>query len=333
VPRVWEKFKAALEGKLAEAQGAKAKIVTWARGVGLRAGDHRQASGEPTGLLAAQDAIAKRLFFSKLRAQLGLDQLRVAVVGAAPIGRDVLEFFLSCGVPIQEVYGQSEGSGPTTFNRPAPGWTRLGTVGRPVPGVEVKLAPDGEILARGPNIFMGYFKNPEATAEALVDGWLYTGDVGEFDDAGFLRITDRKKELIITAGGKNVSPQNIEKLLRGIPGIGNAATIGDKRRFMSALLTLDPERAPTVAREHGWPEGLEALSQHAPFLTWLGGQVEEVNNQLARYESIRKWHLLAEDFSVDGGELTPTQKLKRRVVESKYAEIIEGFYSDGSAAW
>jgi long-chain acyl-CoA synthetase len=328
VPRVWEKFKAALEGKLAEARGVKAKIVSWARGVGLRAGEHRHESGAPTGLLGVQEALARRLFFSKLRAQLGLDRLRVAVVGAAPIGRDVMEFFLSCGIPIQEVYGQSEGCGPTTFNRPQPGWTRLGTVGRPIPGVTVKLAQDGEILFKGPNVFMGYYKNPEATAETLIDGWLHTGDVGEFDDAGFLRITDRKKELIITAGGKNVSPQNVEKLLRAIPGIGNAAAIGDKRRFVSAILTLDPERAPQLAREQGWPEQLAALAVHPPFLKWLGAQIDALNGKLARYEQIRKWHLLAEDFSVDGGELTPTQKLKRRVIEQKYADIIEGFYKD-----
>jgi long-chain acyl-CoA synthetase len=333
VPRVWEKFKAGLEGKLGEAQGAKAKIVGWARGVGARAGAHRYDSGAPTGLLGAQEAIARKLFFSKLRAQLGLDRLRVAIVGAAPIGRDVIEFFVSCGIPIHEVYGQSEGSGPTTFNRPQPGWTRLGTVGRPIPGVTVKIAPDGEIMAKGPNVFVGYYKNPEATAETLVDGWLMTGDVGEFDEAGFLKITDRKKELIITAGGKNVSPQNIEKLLRAIPGIGNAATIGDNRRFMSALLTLDPERAPQVAREHGWPDAPDALAVHPPFLKWLGEQVEAANGQLARYESIRKWHLLAEDFSVDGGELTPTQKLKRRVVESKYRDLIEGFYAGDASGW
>ena len=206
-------------------------------------------------------------------------------------------------------------------------------MGRPIPGVTVKIAPDGEIMAKGPNVFVGYFKNPEATAETLVDGWLMTGDVGEFDEAGFLKITDRKKELIITAGGKNVSPQNIEKLLRAIPGIGNAATIGDNRRFMSALLTLDPERAPQVAREHGWPEAPAALAVHPPFLKWLGEQVEAANGQLARYESIRKWHLLAEDFSVDGGELTPTQKLKRRVVESKHRDLIEGFYAGDASGW
>jgi long-chain acyl-CoA synthetase len=328
VPRVWEKFKAALEGKLKAATGVKASIVSWARGVGLQAGLKRFEVGDVGGWLGVQESLAVKLFSGKLKAALGLDALRVAIVGAAPIGRDVMEFFLSCGIAIQEVYGQSEGSGPTTFNRPQPGWTRFGTVGREIPGVKVKIAPeDGEILMSGPNVFMGYFKHPEATAETLIDGWLHTGDVGVFDDQGFLKITDRKKELIITAGGKNVAPQNIEKELRGIEGIGNAASIGDKRKFISALLTLDPIAAPELAKQRGWPTDLNQLAEHDGFLSWLDGQVKEANKRLSNVERVKQWKVLPEDFSVEGGELTPTQKLKRRVVESKYADIIEGFYN------
>lgn len=323
VPRVWEKFKAALEIRLAEATGAKAKIVSWARGVGKEAGYARLRTGRPFGF---QANLANKLFQSKLKTGLGLDRLRVAVVGAAPIGLDVLEFFLSCGIPIHEVYGQSEGSGPTTFNRPNPGETKLGSAGLPFPHTEVKIADDGEILVKGDNVFAGYFKNEEATASTLVDGWLHSGDIGEFDADGFLRITDRKKDLIITAGGKNVAPQNIEKLLRKIDGISQAVVIGDRRKFLSALLTLDPERGPALAAERGWPTDVEQLATHDAFLKHVQQGVDEANSELARYESIKKFELIAQDFTVEGGELTPTQKIKRRVVNEKFGDLIEGFY-------
>ncbi|MCA9543731.1 MAG: AMP-binding protein, partial [Myxococcales bacterium] len=198
VPRVWEKFKAALEAKLGELTGAKGAIARWALKVGHAAVPELVAHGAPKGLLGVQYRLADKLFYSKLKAQLGLDRLNVASSGAAPIGRDVVTFFWAIGVPIHEVYGQSEDCGPTTFNQPFPGKRRLGTVGLPVPGVQVRLAEDGEILVKGDNVFVGYLKNPEATAEALQDGWLCSGDVGEFDGDGFLKITDRKKDLIIT---------------------------------------------------------------------------------------------------------------------------------------
>ncbi len=324
VPRVWEKFKAALEIKLAEATGAKAKIVTWARGVGLEAGYEQLKTGKPFGFKAN---LAHKLFQSKLKTGLGLDRLRVAVVGAAPIGLDVLEFFLSCGIPIHEVYGQSEGSGPTTFNRPNPGETKLGSAGLPFPHTEVKIAEDGEVIVKGDNVFAGYYRNEEATNSTLVDGWLHSGDIGEFDPDGFLRITDRKKDLIITAGGKNVAPQNIEKLLRKIDGISQAVVIGDRRKFLSALVTLDPERAPALAKEKGWPTDVEQLAKHDDFIAHVQQGVDEANSELARYESIKKFELIPVDFTVEGGELTPTQKIKRRVVNEKYTELIEGFYA------
>ena len=284
VPRVWEKFKAALEGKLGEATGLKAKIVGWARGVGLSAGPDVLQKGAASGFLGLQYGLADKLFFSKLTAQLGLDRLKLAVTGAAPIGRDVLDFFLSCGIIIHEVYGQSEDAGPTTFNQPIPGRRKLGTVGLPFPGVDVKIAEDGEICVKGPNVFRGYFKNPEATAEALIDGWLHSGDIGEFDQDGFLRITDRKKDLIITAGGKNVAPQNSEKLLRSISGIGHAVVVGDRRKFLSALLTIDPESAPGLAEKNGWPADANELIQHDGFRAHVQQGVDAANQELARYE-------------------------------------------------
>ena len=265
--------------------------------------------GRPSGLDAARFALAERLFFRKLAAQLGLDRLKIAVSGAAPISRATLDFFARVGIVVHEVYGQSEGTGPTTFNRPTPGHRRLGTVGRPVPGVEVRLAPDGEIQARGRNIFLGYYKQPEATAEALVDGWLCSGDIGAFDADGYLQITDRKKDLIITAGGKNVAPQNLERMLKGIAGVSQAVVIGDRQPYLVALFTLDPER----------PASAQALQRG----------VDAVNAHLAQYETIKRFVVLPGDFSVEGGELTPTQKVKRKAVSEKYAAEIAALYDAG----
>ncbi|MCS6914188.1 MAG: long-chain fatty acid--CoA ligase [Myxococcales bacterium] len=328
VPRVWEKFKAALEARLREATGLQAAIVRWARQVGLRAGHERLNRGQPRGLLALQERMADRLFFSKLKRALGFDRLRLAVTGAAPIGREVLEFFLSLGIPIYEVYGQSEASGPTSFNLPFPGKARLGTVGRPIPGIEVKLAQDGEILVRGPNVFQGYYKDPEATAEVLQDGWLHSGDIGEFDEAGFLRITDRKKDLIKTSGGKYVAPQALEKLLKGIPIVSQAVVIGDNRKYLTALLTLEAERARAFARQRGLPEDLAQLAEHPEVLRFVQGEVDRINQGLARFETIKRFLLLANDFTTEGGELTPTQKVRRKVVAQKYASQIENMYAD-----
>ncbi len=328
VPRVWEKFHAALAAKLREATGVKGLIVRWAMGVGARLGTQLVENGEPGGLDGVQFRLARKLFFSKLAAQLGLDRLRVPVSGAAPIGRATLDFFLSVGIVIHEVYGQSEGSGPSTFNWPFAGKRRIGTVGTNLPGVEVKIASDGEILVRGDNIFMGYYKAQEATDETLVDGWLHSGDVGEFDANGFLRITDRKKDLIITAGGKNVAPQNLEKVLKAIEGLAQAVVIGDRRRYLSALLTLDAEKAPALARDKGWPTDLAALAKHPAFVAHVQAGVDRFNVDVARYESVKKFTLLPVDFTVEGGELTPTMKIKRKVVGDRYAAEIEAMYAD-----
>jgi long-chain acyl-CoA synthetase len=328
VPRVWEKFKTALEGKFREVTGPKAKIAAWAQSVGLEAGQVVFEKGESALPLPLklQYTASEKLFASKLRAALGMDRLRVAVSGAAPIGKDVLEFFLACGIPIHEVYGQSEGSGPSTFNFPSPGKRRIGSVGIPFPDTEVKIAEDGEILVRGRNVFLGYFKNQADTDETLQDGWLHSGDIGRFDDQGFLYITDRKKDLIITAGGKNVAPQNIEKLLRNIDGVAQAVVIGDRRKFLTALLTLDAERAPALARERGWPDDLHALAKHGAFESYVSDEVERINTGLARYEGIKRHAILPVDFSVESGELTPTQKIKRKIVNDNYRDVIEGFY-------
>jgi long-chain acyl-CoA synthetase len=199
-----------------------------------------------------------------------------------------------------------------------------------MPGVDVKIADDGEILVKGRNVFKGYYKMPDQTDETLVDGWLHSGDIGRFDEDGFLYITDRKKDLIITAGGKNVAPQKIEKLLRKIDGIGQAAVIGDRRKFLSALLTIDPERAPAVAEERGWPTDPEELAKHPEFRAYVEEGVEAANMELARVETIKRFEILPQDWSQQTDELTPTQKVKRRVIDEKYEDEIESMYADVS---
>jgi long-chain acyl-CoA synthetase len=330
VPRVWEKFKAALENRLDEATGVKLKLLNWAQHVGMQAGQDIIEYGEPQGSLKVQYGLAKRLVFNKLKEKLGFDRLRIAVSAAAPIGIDVLEFFMSFDIIVREIYGQSEDCGPTTCNYLEPGKTRLGSVGLPMPGVDVKIADDGEILVKGRNVFKGYYKMPEETDETLVDGWLHSGDIGRFDEDGFLYITDRKKDLIITAGGKNVAPQKIEKLLRKIDGIGQAAVIGDRRKFLSALLTIDPERAPAVAEERGWPSDPEELAKHPEFRAYVEEGVEAANVELARVETIKRFEILPQDWSQETDELTPTQKVKRRVIDEKYEDEIESMYADVS---
>jgi long-chain acyl-CoA synthetase len=320
VPRVWERMHAVVSGKLRQATGAKAKLMEWAMGVGRQVSELRSRGEEPSGWLGLQYRLAKKLVFSKVKPLMGLGRARVCSSGAAPISRDVLEFFASLDILLYEVYGQSEGCGPTTFNRP--GRTRLGTVGPPLPGVEVRLADDGEVLLRGPNVFLGYFKDPEATAETLVDGWLCSGDLGAFDDDGFLTIVGRKKEILITSGGKNIAPNNLEALLKDQPIIAEAVIIGDQRKYLSALIVLDVEAAREVAPEaetlHEDPRVLEAVEQ----------AIERVNRRVARVESVRKFRVLEKPFTVDAGELTPSLKLKRRVIYDHYSAEIEGMYED-----
>jgi long-chain acyl-CoA synthetase len=314
VPRIWEKFHAVLAGKLGELTGAKKALVTWARGVCTRVHGFRDRGAPIPAMLAAQYRLADKLVLHKLKAAMGFDRARDLVSGAAPIAPDVLQFFQSIDLPIREVYGQSEGTGPTSYN--LPGRTRLGTVGPPLPGVDVKLGEDGEILVRGPNVFLGYYKEPEATAEAMRDGYLCSGDLGAFDRDGFLSITGRKKEIIITAGGKNIAPKNIEAALKQSPLIGECVVIGDRRKYLTVLVTL----ADAHAARHGDAEVRVAIQ----------ARVDEVNQTLARVEQIKKFAILPKPFGIDTGELTPTMKIKRKVVATKFAREIDAMYADAA---
>jgi long-chain acyl-CoA synthetase len=320
VPRIWEKFHAVLAGKLGEVTGAKKRLVAWARRVATEVNALRDRGAPLPRLLAAQYALADKLVLHKLKRALGFDRARALISGAAPIAPDVLTFFASLDLPIREIYGQSEDSGPTSYN--LPGKTKIGSVGPALPGIEVKLGDDGEILIRGPNVFLGYYKEPEATAETLKDGWLCSGDLGAFDSDGFLTITGRKKEIIITAGGKNIAPKNIEAALKQSPVIGECVVIGDRRKFLSALVTLDEDAARklTTAGELATAPEIRAAIQQ---------QVDEVNQTLARVEQIKKFTVLARPFGIATGELTPTLKIKRKTVAQLYDREIEAMYADG----
>jgi long-chain acyl-CoA synthetase len=318
VPRIFEKLKAAIEAGIeAEQDEARKQATKWALDVGLRKVKLEQA-GEPVPEeLRAEHAKADELVLSKIRAGLGLDKIESINVGAAPTPREVIEFFHAIGVPLAELWGMSETTGYGTCNPPER--IKIGTVGPVSPGVEIKLAEDGEVLIRGPVITPGYRNQPDKTREAIdEDGWLYTGDVGEFDGDGYLKIVDRKKELIINAGGKNMSPANIEaKVKAASPVIGQVIAIGDARPYNVALLTLDPDVAPAFAQQHGE----EAL------LAEVERGVSAANEQMARVEAIKKYTVLPSDWEPGGDELTPTMKLKRKPIHQKYETEIEALYA------
>ncbi len=326
VPRIWEKFYAGVNAKLATAPPLRQKIGSWAMSVGREVNARRNAGqGEPTGLLGMKYNLANKLVFSKAKPNLGLGRARICVSGAAPISGEIISFFTGLDVIIHEVYGQSEDTGPTSFNRP--GRTRVGSVGPAFPGVDIKIAEDEEILVKGKNVFLGYYKEPEATAEALVDGWLHSGDLGKFDSDGFLHITGRKKDIIITAGGKNIAPKNIEASIKDLAQVGEAVVIGDRRKFLSALISLDPDHAAAWGKANGEPEDVAALSQSAKLRGVIDAHIAEVNKSLARVEQIKKFTILERPLEI-GRELTPTMKVQRPKVNTNFADQIEAMYVD-----
>jgi long-subunit acyl-CoA synthetase (AMP-forming) len=264
---------------------------------------------------------------SKLREQLGLDQLEAVYVGAAPTPLAVLEFFHAIGVPVAELWGLSESTGSGALN--LPGKIKLGTVGQVTPGMEMQLAEDGEVLIRGPQIMKGYRNMPDKTQEAIdADGWLHTGDIGEIDADGYLKIVDRKKELIITAGGKNISPANLEAKLKAHPLIGTACVIGDDKPFLSALIVLDADVAPAWAAQQGIEDtSLEALAANDEVRAEVQRGVDDVNSQVSNVEGVKKFTILGTDWLPGGDELTPTMKLKRKPIAQRYAPQIDAMYT------
>jgi len=330
-PRIFEKVYNKVVTGAKEAGGAKYAIFKWAIGVGRQVSLVKQRGRSPVGLLAMKAKLADKLVFSKLRDRFG-GKIRFFVSGSAPLSRDMAEFFHAAGMLILEGYGLTESSAASFVNRP--GDFAFGTVGHPLPGTEVKIDPaDGEILMRGRGIMRGYYNLPDVTADTLDDGWLRTGDIGELDDAGRLKITDRKKDLIKTSGGKYVAPQHLEgKLKAKCPYLSQVLVHGNARNYCSALVTLDPDSAPKWAEEVGLGAlSLQDLAKHEKTYAMVQEAVDELNQELARYETIKKFAILEDDFSEAGGELTPSLKVKRKVVETKYKEVLDGFY-DGSLA-
>ncbi|HWK18806.1 MAG TPA: long-chain fatty acid--CoA ligase [Solirubrobacteraceae bacterium] len=328
VPRIWEKLKAGLEAMQAGQPEEQRKAIQDAIAASIERVRLRQR-GEPVPEeLEARVAAADEAVFSKLREMLGLDQAVTVNVGAAPTPPDVLEFFHAVGIELAELWGMSETCGLGTVNRP--GHVRIGTVGPPAPGVEVTLAEDGEVLCRGEFVMLGYRNDPAKTAEALdSQGWLHTGDIGEIDEDGFLKIVDRKKELIINAAGKNMSPANIEAAVKsGSPLIGQACCIGDRRPYNTALIVLDADYAPQWAAQHGLADmSLEALAAEPDVIAAVQAGVDAANQRLARVEQIKKFTIVPGDWAPGGDELTPTMKLKRKPIAGKYEAEIEAMYS------
>lgn len=323
VPRVWEKIQAKMLAVGAQGSPVVKMIAKWAKGVGLKAGYAFQR-GEPQPLFFP---LAKKLAFDKVRDRLGLDRARICVTSAAPISKDTLEYFLSLNIPILEVYGMSECTGPATYSRPDKYCT--GKAGIVIPGGELKIAEDGEVCMRGPHVFKGYYKDPATTKETIdPEGWLHSGDIGTIDSDGFLQITDRKKDLLITAGGENIAPQLIEGMLKSIPVIGQAVVVGDRQKYLAALVTLDPDRVVTEAELAGSPaRDVVAASTCPTFRSHLEKQIEELNAKLARVQTIKKFAIVPNEFTIDGGELTPTMKVKRKVINEKYKTQITSLYA------
>ena len=326
VPRVFEKVYAGVVAKAEAGSPVKRKIFDWAVRIGREVSKLQQARRPVPPGLAFRHRLAHKLVFSKLHAALG-GRLRFAVSGGAPLSKEIAEFFHAAGILILEGYGLTETCPSLTFNRLDN--FKFGSVGQAQPGVEIKIAPDGEILGRGANIAKGYFKKPEATAEVfLPDGWFATGDIGRLDGDGFLYITDRKKDLIVTAGGMNIAPQNIENLLKGDPFISQAMVHGDKRPYPVALITLNPEELAKFAREQGILDTEPAsLAKHPKVVERVSRIVEERNRELQSYARIKKFSILPADFTVESGLLTPTLKVKRKVITDKHRELLDSLYS------
>jgi long-chain acyl-CoA synthetase len=324
VPRIFEKIYTAATSGIEKAGGLKKAIFNWSIGVGKKMRETERAGRKPGFLLRKQYAFADKQVLSKIRGLFG-GQLRLAVSGAAPINPEILRFFDAAGVLVLEGWGMTETSTAATISTPDD--FKIGTIGKPFPGCEVKIAEDGEILVKGPNVFQGYYKNEEATRETIVDGWLHTGDIGEVDPEGFIKITGRKKDIIITAGGKNITPANLENEIKQHPLVSQCVVVGDRKPYLVALVTLDPEDAVAYAKEHGLPEDPEQLAANPDVRKAIEDHVAQINEKFARVEQVKKIAILPSDLTQESGELTPTLKVKRAVVAAKHEQQIEQLYA------
>jgi long-chain acyl-CoA synthetase len=326
VPRVWEKLREGIEERLGHQPAVVRAAAARYLSLGLRRVDASQGGPPLPGSLEAVHEALNRTIGAAIRRQVGLDQAQVLASAAAPIHPDLVRWFHAVGLPLVQIYGQTEGCGPTTGN--PPGHIRIGTVGSALPGMSVKVATDGEILLKGGNVCKGYLDDPAATS-LLIDegGWMHTGDTGAFDLDGSLRVLGRKKDLIITAAGKNISPQSIETDLRNHPLVSEAVVVGEARRYLTALITLDPEEVTRWADKRDKLPDLEALSEDPDVHAEIAAFIDQVNSKRSQAEHIRKFRILAHDLTSARGELTPTMKVKRSVVYERYAEVIEELYA------
>jgi long-chain acyl-CoA synthetase len=327
VPRIYEKVYDKITGKVEAAGGLKPKLFNWAVGVGGEVSRRRRNQESVPLTLKMKHALADKLVLHKIRDAFG-GRLKWAASGAAPLNKSIAEFFDACGVIILEGIGMTENTSFSHMNRLSA--NKYGTVGQVGAGIEHQLAEDGEVLIRGPNVMKGYFKDPEATAATIdSEGWLHSGDIGEIDEDGFLKITDRKKDLIITAQGKNVAPQRVERILRTSHYIGQVVAYGDKKKYLTALITLDPDNIKEWAAKEGLdPNDLEAMAANPKVRELIDKEVEERNSELASFETIKKFKLLPLDFSIEAGEMTPSLKIKRKVVVDKYRDDLEALYRE-----
>ncbi len=327
VPRIFEKVYDKITSGAQQAGGVKEKLFNWAVGVGMEAGRYRQAGKPLPGMLAFKHKLAHKLVFSKIQAALG-GRLQWAISGAAPLNQTIGEFFHACGILILEGIGMTENSSFSNVNRSD--HYKFGTVGKVGPGIEMKLAADGEILFRGDNVMLGYYRSAEATADAIdSDGWLYTGDIGEIDEDGFLKVTDRKKDLIITAGGKNIAPQRVEQVLKLSKYINQIVAFGDRRKYLTALVTLQMENVKAWAREYGLTYSDPSELYTKPEVQALvESEVESLNQNLASFETVKKIRILPGEFTVESGDLTPSLKIKRKVVLAKYKALLDEMYAE-----
>jgi long-chain acyl-CoA synthetase len=330
VPRVYEKVHSAVVARFDAATGTKRRLVDWSLPIG-REVSRLESAGQPVpATLKAKHRLADKLVFSKVREPLG-GRLRMPGSGGAPLSKEIIEFFDAVGVRIAEGYGLTECTTACSTNRPDD--YRFGSVGKPLPGVEIRIADDGEIEMRSETVFQGYYKDPEATAAVLGDdGWLKTGDIGYLDEDGFLFITDRKKDILVTAGGKNVAPQNIENDLKTSKYVSQALVVGDARPYVSALITLDSVEIANWAAAQGIEGDAAALAAHPQVRELVQGIVDDVNRDRSRFEQVKRFAILPRDFTLEAGEVTPTLKLRRRAVQEHFAGEIAALYADPPTA-
>jgi long-chain acyl-CoA synthetase len=327
VPRIWEKFYSGVALRMREATAPGRLAYAWAIGVGMRVAECRLQGRRPGLGLRLLHRLADALVLDNVKRSLGLHRARAAATGAAPIAPDLIRWYMALGIDMREVYGQTENCGLATAM--PPNRIKLGTVGVARPDTSVRISPHGEILLKGPHVFLGYYRNPGKTAETIVDGWLRTGDVGHVDADGFLTITDRMKDIIITAGGKNVTPSEIENQLKFSPYISDAVVIGDQRRFLSCLVMIDHETVAQFAQERNVPfTNFASLCRAKEVQDLIWAEIERVNRQLARVETIKKFRLIEQILTPEDEELTPTMKLKRTFVNTKYKDVIDGMYAE-----